>query len=50
MAGVIGPGVPPCAVVRPCRSRRDDYDDGRRTQCQCHEPKRPAKPKQLTHT
>jgi hypothetical protein len=34
MAGVIGRGVSPCAMVRPCRSWRDKYDDGRRTQCQ----------------
>src|SRR4029453_1953115 len=50
MAGVIGAGVPPCAVVRPCRSRRDECDDGHRTQCQRDETKRPAKRKQLTHT
>ena len=24
MAGVISASVPPCAVVRPCRSRRDE--------------------------
>jgi hypothetical protein len=50
MAGVIGPGVSPCAVVRPCFSWRDKYDDGSRTQCQCDETKRSAKRKQLTHT
>ena len=50
MAGVIGPGVSPCAVVRPCRSRRDKCDDGHRTQCQRNETKRPAKRKRLTHT
>src|SRR4029079_7362547 len=50
MAGVISARVTPCAVVRPCRSRRDEYDDGSRTQRQCNETKRPAKRKQLTHT
>ena len=50
MAGVIGPGVSPCAVVRPCRSRSDEYDDRHRTQCQRDETKRPAKRKQLMHT
>jgi hypothetical protein len=50
MAGVMGPGVSPCAVVRPCRSWRDEYEDGHRTQCQRNETKRPAKRKQLTHT
>jgi hypothetical protein len=50
MTGVIGPGVSPCAMVRPCRSWRDKYDDGSRTQCQRDETKRPAKRKQLTHT
>src|SRR5439155_14544064 len=50
MAGVIGPSVPPCAVVRPCRSRSDCCGDGSRTQCQRDETKRPAERKQLKHT
>ena len=45
-----GASVPPCTMMRPCRSRRDKCDDGHRTQCQRDETKRPAKRKRLTHT
>ena len=56
--GVIAAGMPPCAVMRSCRSRSGGYDDGSRTQSQRQEAKsvakrvtkRTAKRKQLNHT
>ena len=47
--GVIGTGVPPCAMVRPCRCRSSGNGDRRRTQSQRNQTKRPAERKQLNH-
>ena len=48
MAGMMGAHVPPCAVMRPCRSRSSGDGDCRRTQGQ--RDKRPAKRNKLNHT
>ena len=49
MSGVIGTGVAPFAVVRPCGSRRGRYRNGSGTQRQRKDTKRPAERKQLKH-
>src|SRR5258705_8615537 len=50
VAGVIGPGMAPCAVMRSRRSRSGRYRDSHRRQRQRDETKRPAERNQLNHT
>src|SRR5258705_13219729 len=50
VAGVIGAGMAPCAVMRSRRSRSGRYRDSHRRQRQRDETKRPTERNQLNHT